>query len=79
MHKDDVQAMSEGADSLRVMIVLFSTASAGEAVLIGTSDTVHVRLIKNGDSVRDEGCGHGAWSPWTLWKWGIGPDGNHEL
>jgi hypothetical protein len=51
MHKDDVQAMSAGADSLRVMIVLFSTASAAEAVLIGTSDTVHVRLIKNGDSV----------------------------
>jgi len=51
MHKDDVQSMRGGADSLRVMIVLFSTASAGEAVLIGTSDTVHVRLIKNGDSV----------------------------
>jgi hypothetical protein len=51
MHKDDVKGMSEGADSLRIMIVLFSTASSREAVLIGTADTVHVRLSKNGDSV----------------------------
>jgi hypothetical protein len=40
MHKDDVQAMSAGADSLRVMIVL-----------IDTCDTVYVRLSKNADSL----------------------------
>ena len=51
MHKDDVQSMRGGADSLRVMIVLFSTASAAEAVLIGTSDTVYVLLRKNADSL----------------------------
>jgi hypothetical protein len=47
MHKDDVKALSEGADSLRIMIVLFSTASAQEPVFVDAADIVHVRLNKN--------------------------------
>ena len=47
MHKDDVKALSEGADSLRTMIVLFSTASAQDPVFVDVADIVHVRLNKN--------------------------------
>jgi hypothetical protein len=42
MRPEDVEALARPADSLRPMIVLFSTASATEAVCLRTAETVCV-------------------------------------
>ncbi len=51
MHPDDVEALARPPDSLRPMVALFSTASAGEAVCLRTAETVFVRPSKNAEWV----------------------------